>query len=268
MLGSWIRGHEHALELYAGQTSAVARKGKAKGRPQQPPPKRRPSGLAVVLAFAAAIGVAAALVVVALVTRGGDDEDTPPPAASPLLQLDGIPQDGIVLGAPDASVTFIEYADLQCPACRAYAEVTLPTVVDSYVRPGDVKAEFRGIAFIGPDSERALRLVQAAGLQDRLWNLQEALYRNQGGENSGWVTDDLVRRLAGEIPGLDVERLFTDADGPQVDALVQQAAAQAQEDEVRGTPTVFVQQGVEEPVQLEAHTPTDVAAALDNALGR
>jgi protein-disulfide isomerase len=131
-----------------------------------------------------------------------------------------------------------------------------------------VKLEFRGIAFIGPDSEKAVRLVYAAGLQDRLWQLQEALYRNQGGENSGWVTDDLVRRLAGEIGGIDVERLFLDAESAQVDALVQQAATQAEQDDISGTPSVLVQTGVEEPQKLEAHSATDIAAALDDALGR
>jgi protein-disulfide isomerase len=220
----------------------------------------------VVLAFAVAVGVAVALVVLAVVLRS-DDETTAPTSPTPVVELDGIPQDGIVLGSPSASVTLIEYADLQCPACRAYGETVLPTIIDQYVRPGDVKAEFRGISFIGPDSEKALRFVQAAGLQDRLWQLQDAFYRNQGGENSGWVTDDLVRRLAGEI-GLDVERLFVDAEGAEVDALLRQATSLAEQDEISGTPSVLVQAGVEAPVKVERPSATDVAVALDDALER
>jgi protein-disulfide isomerase len=220
----------------------------------------------VVLAFAVAVGVAVALVVLAVVLRS-DDETTAPTSPTPVVELDGIPQDGIVLGSPSASVTLIEYADLQCPACRAYGETVLPTIIDQYVRPGDVKAEFRGISFIGPDSEKALRFVQAAGLQDRLWQLQDAFYRNQGGENSGWVTDDLVRRLAGEI-GLDVERLFVDAEGAEVDALLRQATSLAEQDEISGTPSVLVQAGVEAPVKVERPSATDVAVALDDALVR
>ena len=220
----------------------------------------------MVLAFAVAIGVAVALVVLAVVLRS-DDETATPTNPTPVVELDGIPQDGIVLGSPSASVTLIEYADLQCPACRAYGETVLPTIIDQYDRPGEEKAEFRGISFIGPDSERALRFVQAAGLQDRLWQLQDAFYRNQGGETSGWVTDELVRRLAGEI-GLDVERLFVDAEGAEVDALLRQATSLAAQDEISGTPSVFVQGGVEEPVQVERPSATDVAVALDDALGR
>ena len=110
----------------------------------------------------------------------------------------------------------IEYADPQCPACRLYTEEFFPTLVDDYVRPGKVKTEFRGFPFIGDDSVKAYRFLLAAAEQDKLWNLAEALYRNQGRENSGWVTDDLVRRLAGEIPGLDVDKLFADAGSERI----------------------------------------------------
>jgi protein-disulfide isomerase len=234
---------------------------------KKPQAKRRPSGGRVVLAFAIAIGAAVALVVAALVLR--DDESSPPPTAAPLVDLNGIPQDGTVLGSPDAEATFIEYADLQCPACRAYAEVVFPTVVDDYVRPGSVKAEYRGLSFIGPDSEKALRFVLAAGLQDRLWNLEEAFFRNQGGENSGWVTDELVRELAGEIPGLDVEQLFEDAESTEVESMMEASAVQAEVDEVTGTPTILLQVGDDEPYKLDPGLgPAETAAALDDALGR
>jgi protein-disulfide isomerase len=243
----------------------VARKPKAKRK--QPPPPRRPSGLAVALAFGGAIAVAVALIVLAVVLRSSDEAAAPTPA--PVVELDGIPQDGTILGSAGARVTLIEYADLQCPACRAYAEVALPTVVNDYVRPGRVNTEFRGIAFIGPDSARALRFVLAAGLQDRLWHLQEALYRNQGGENSGWVTDDLLRELGSEIPDLDVERMFSDADGAEVSALIEQAAEQADAAEITGTPSLFVRIGDQEPYKLETGiSSTDIAVALDDALAR
>ncbi len=229
------------------------------------PEEKRPSGLMVALAFAIAIAAAAALVVAALVLRGSDD--AAPSAPTPAIDLEALPQDGTLLGSPNAGVTLIEYADLQCPACRIYTAAVLPSIVTEYVRPGRLKAEFRGIAFIGSDSERAARFVYAAGAQDRLWHLQEALYRNQGGENSGWVTDDLVRELAMQIPGLDVDRLFTDAKGAHVKTMVEEAAAQADAAEVRGTPSFAIQVRDEEPKLLELGvSSTELFAALDDAL--
>ncbi|MEX2613879.1 MAG: thioredoxin domain-containing protein [Gaiellaceae bacterium] len=231
----------------------------------RPTREKRPSGLVVVLAFSIAIAAATGLVVAALVLRGNDGA-APPPSTS-AIDFAGIPQDGTVLGSPKANVTLIEYADLQCPACRNYSEAVLPTVVADYVRPGKLNAEFRGVAFIGPDSEKALRLVYAAGMQNRLWQLQEALYRNQGGENSGWLTDELVRELASGIPGLDVGRLFADADTPEVAGMIEEVAGQADAAEVPGTPSLFIQIGDEEPYMLELGIGSaELFAALDDAL--
>lgn len=114
---------------------------------------------------------------------------------------------------------------------------------------------------------RGAAFVYAAGLQDRLWKLQEALYRNQGGENSGWVTDDLVRELAAQIPGLDVGRLFADADRAEVTSMIDETAAQASAAKVPGTPSFFIRIGDEEPYMLEFPIgSTELFAALDDAL--
>jgi protein-disulfide isomerase len=170
-----------------------------------PSAQARPSNKTIALAFGAAIGAAVMLVVVALSLR--NEGSVSPATPTPVVDLSGIPQAGNVLGSPSAKVTLIEYADPQCPACRAYTETMFPTLVDDFVRTGKAATEFRGFPFIGPDSVTAYRFLLAAGEQNRLWNLAEALYRNQGGENDGWVTDDLVRRLRADISGLVVERV-------------------------------------------------------------
>src|SRR5207249_2191796 len=103
--------------------------------------------------------------------------------------LSGIPQHGNALGSPKAGVTLIEYADLQCPYCGEFARNALPSLIQDYVRTGKVRLVFRGLAFVGPESDAALRASFAAGRQDRLWSFVHLLYTNQGAENSGWVTD-------------------------------------------------------------------------------
>jgi protein-disulfide isomerase len=235
---------------------------------KSPNTKDRPSRLAVGLAFGGAIAVAIALVLVAVVFRSGSDGTEAPPVETPTVDLSGIPQAGPILGEANATVTLIEYADLQCPACQQYALDIFPAIVESHIRPGQVKTEFRGFPFLGDDSVKAQRFVSAAGLQDRLWNLQEALYRNQGGENSGWVTDDLIRELANEIPGLDVDQLFVDAESEEVAQIVEQGIAQAQADGVPGTPTFFIQIEGQDPYVLQSGLSGEqLVAALDDALG-
>jgi protein-disulfide isomerase len=142
-----------------------------------------------------------------------------------------------------------------------------PALVNEYIQPGNVKTEFRGFPFIGPDSVKALRFILAAGLQDRLWQLQEALYRYQGGENDGWVADDLLRQRAGEIEGLDVARLFTDANSDEMADAADDAAAEAQAAGIPGTPTFFIRIGDAEPYFIDVGIDLEqLRAALDDAL--
>jgi protein-disulfide isomerase len=223
----------------------------------------RPSGRTVVLAFGVAVVAAAALVAVALLARS---DSSTPVTETPVVDLAGIPQDGRVLGPAEADVTLVEWADPQCPACRTYTEEFLPTVVDEYVRPGTIATEFRGFPFIGEDSVKAYRFLLAAGEQDRLWNLQEALYRHQGGENEGWVTDELIRELAGGIGGLDVDRLFVDAERDDIVAEAEGAEAVAQAAGIAGTPTLQIAIGDAEPYTLQVADVDQLRAALDDAL--
>jgi protein-disulfide isomerase len=216
----------------------------------------------VIAAFGVATLVALALVAAALVLRGGDTavSDAPP------VDFTGIAQEGALLGSPEAGVRLVEYADQQCPACASYATELFPVVLHEYVRPGLVATEYRGFPFIGEDSVKAYRFLLAAAEQDRLWQLQDALYRNQGGENDGWVTDELIRSLASDIDGLDVERLFSDAERADIVAEAEGADAAAQAAGITGTPTLLVAIGDEDPYLIQIRTADEMRAALDDAL--
>jgi protein-disulfide isomerase len=217
-----------------------------------------------VIAFGIALAAAVVLVAVAVLLRNGDS--TPAATASPVVDLQGIPQAGSVLGSPSANVALIEYADPQCPACRIYSESIFPTVVKEYVRSGKVATEFRGFPFIGGESVTGYRYLLAAGEQNKLWNLLEELYRNQGAENSGWLTEDLVRQLGAAIPGLDVDRLITDSNRPDIVAGASSAAAKASAAGIQGTPTLLVKIGDSTPYLIQVASADDMRAALDDAL--
>jgi protein-disulfide isomerase len=196
--------------------------------------------------------VIVALVAASLLLRGGDDSEsavTTTTTTPPSTLLDGIPQDRATLGAEDATVTLIQFEDLQCPVCKSYQEQGFPGIVEEYVRPGKVKLRFVGLAFIGPDSEKALLHVLAAGDQGKLWQLADVLYQNQGDENSGWVTDELLEQLSGELD-LDWEKLQADADGPSALQQANSMAAEAEQRGIPGTPWFYVQVGDGEPYEV------------------
>jgi protein-disulfide isomerase len=181
----------------------------------------------------------------------------------------GIPQEGIYLGDADAPVVLTEFADLQCPYCARFAEETLPVIIDEYVRPGRVRLAFRGLAFIGPESDGALRAALAAGEQGKLWQFVESVYRYQGPENSGWFDDDLARRLAREIDGLDVDRMLAERYSPAVERGLLSAAAAANRAGVQGTPSFYAaRDGVLEPVGDGALSAAVLRHALDAPVAR
>jgi len=151
--------------------------------------------------------------------------------------LDGIPQNGAVLGRPDAPVTLVEFADLQCPYCAQWSQVAFGEIVHDYVRTGKVRIVFGGLSFIGPDSEEALRFAHAAGGQHKLWNVVHLLYANQGPENSDWVSDELLRGIGEAIPGFRTERALDERASARVEQGIAGAAMLAERHEVRGTPT-------------------------------
>jgi protein-disulfide isomerase len=215
--------------------------------------------------------VVAVLIVVSL--GGGDDGDVPSIAVAgqeteQLLQ--GVPQDGNELGEPSAPVTLVEFADLQCPFCQQWALDVLPTLIDEYVRTGQVRIIFRGIAFLGPDSNEALRYAYSAGEQNKLWNVVDLTYKQQGPENSDWVTPELMRGIGEAVPGLDIDQYVTDADSDAVGQQLDDAATEAQAAGVQGTPTFLVGPtgGEVELLEYDQLTVDQFREKLDEALGQ
>jgi len=189
-------------------------------------------------------------------------------AADTAALLRGIPQNGMTLGSPKAPVTLVEYADLQCPYCRQFAVDAMPSIIADYVRPGKVKIDFRGITFIGPDSVKALQTAVAAGQQNKGWNVVDLLYHNQGEENTGWVTEPLLRNVLAAVPGLKVAKAVSASQSADVSSKIAEAQTQANTDGVQGTPTFFAGRtgGTLEQVPLKSLDAASMRPTLDRLL--
>jgi protein-disulfide isomerase len=239
------------------------------------PSPRRPRTLYLAVGAAAA-AVAGGLILASILTSGDDSAPaaddgatiTVVGAAESRALFAGLPQQGIALGRPDAPVTLVEFADLQCPFCAEWSRNALPELVRDYVRPGSVRIVFRGLTFIGPDSEKALRFALAAGNQGKLWNVVDLLYANQGGENEGWVTDDLLTAVGGEVPGLQVERALAERSSADVDAQLAAAETAASENGIGGTPSFAAGRtgGTLQVLELESLDAEALRPALDALL--
>jgi hypothetical protein len=147
------------------------------------------------LSLLAALAVVAVLAAVAVGGPGQDGPSKGGGSSAPESALRGIRQSGIVLGSPDAPVTMVEFADLQCPFCAEYHERVFPALLDRYVRTGKLRIELRLLRFLGPDSDRLARAASAAAAQDRMWQFVGLAYDRQGRENSGYATDAFIKNL-------------------------------------------------------------------------
>jgi protein-disulfide isomerase len=152
----------------------------------------------------------------------------------------GIPQDGTILGEKDAPVTLYLYEDFQCPFCGQFDREMFPDLVDDYVRDGEVKVVSETMAFLGPDSVTAARAAFAAGEQNHYWPYHTLLFENQGQENSGYVTDDFLRGLAEDTPGLDVQKWEDQRAGNSFTKELGAVQSRAQAEGVNSTPTLIV----------------------------
>ena len=117
----------------------------------------------------------------------------PPPVAS------GIRVAGSVMGEPTAAVTVDEWADLQCPACRAFALGTEPQLRTAYIATGKVRIVFHHFAFIGQESLWAGEALECAGEPNRFWDLHDRLYAVQGGENTGTFSKANLEKIASDL---------------------------------------------------------------------
>jgi protein-disulfide isomerase len=215
--------------------------------------------------FLAVVAVAVAIVVNLSDTAGGDAELEDVDVVK--SELRGIPQNELTLGDPQAPVTLTEFGDLQCPACKAFAEEALPSVIDSKVRSGVAKIEFRNYTIISEESTTAAAAAVAAGRQGRGWSFIELFYRNQGAEASGYVTDAFLTTVAKGAGVTDIGRWNRDRKGADVLGEVEATDAEASGLGFSGTP-FFAIQGPSKPgfkVLGPLRSAEEVEAVIDEA---
>ena len=144
----------------------------------------------------------------------------------------GIPQQGDELGLPSAPVTLVEFADLRCSHCKMFVDLSLPVLVDRYVRPGKLRIVFHNLPILGPPSVQAARMAVAVGLQGHEFEFIDAFFHRP----RGLVTDAALGQIAGQIPGVDVAAAMAARTSPTVEADLADARGLALRLSLEGTP--------------------------------
>lgn len=155
----------------------------------------------------------------------------------------------------NAAVTVTEYADLQCPACRAAHTVIVKPLIDKYGT--QIRYEFKHmpLSSIHRFAVEAAEAAECAADQGKFWEFVDIDFERQ----------DMLSRAALKQWGAELE-LDTALFDRCVDSHVKRDAVIASYEEgrelgVTGTPTFFVN-GERVESDLEA-----ISAAIDEAVG-
>lgn len=206
------------------------------------------------LAVAGGALLLALLLLGALLWVSGNQKDSPP--VDQLLR--GIPQEGLRLGDPDADLLLVEWADLECPSCRDFAQGELSEIIRKEVRPGRLQIELRQWPILGPSSTEAARAALAASLQNRYWQFVEYYYASQGEE----VTDEFLESVAREAGVPDIEKWKKDREDPRWDDELLRNDSDALRFDFQGTPSFALQRSGKKLQPLQISSPGELLRRL------
>jgi protein-disulfide isomerase len=138
-----------------------------------------------------------------------------------------------VQGAPDARYTLVEYGDYECPDCGQL----FGTLCELRADLGDeLRLAFRHYPRSGvhPHAQQAAEAAEAAGAQNRFWEMHDLLFRNQGA-----LKTKNLERYAQEL-ALDRDRFHKDLKTRAFEQRVREDFRRGVANGVYGTPGLFI----------------------------
>lgn len=144
-----------------------------------------------------------------------------------------------VMGLGQKGVTLVEWGDYECPVCGDYYQAVKQ--VDAQFH-NQIYFQFRNLPLtaIHPNAFAAARAAQAAGLQNKYWQMHDKLYTNQdqwaGASNPQTNFDTYAQQI-----GLNVSQFNRDYASDQVNNSINaDLAAFAKTGKEMATPTFFL----------------------------
>lgn len=171
------------------------------------------------------------------------------PSTAKAIPLSGSPSKG-----PDnAPVTVVEFADFECPHCRA----AVPMIDQMFAaHPGKVRLVYKFVALpMHVHAEPAARAAFAAGLQGKFWEMEHLLFERQ----DHLEQEDLERYA--RILRLDVPKWKADMTSAAANDRMAQDRKLEDDLQLKGTPTIYIN-GRELDIEEDESLEERVAAEL------
>lgn len=182
----------------------------------------------------AAVLLIAAFIVGAFFYKNQKTEQAAQLAAKNQISL--VRADAPSFGNADAPVHIVEFFDPACGTCREFYPLVKNLMA---AHPGKIRLTMRYAPF-HPGSDQVVKVMEAARKQGQFQQTLEALFSSQ----TVWVQNhtaqaDLIWSPLGGL-GLDMERIKSDMNSPEIARTIAQDLADAKTMNVTMTPEYFV----------------------------
>ncbi|HYV33860.1 MAG TPA: thioredoxin domain-containing protein [Candidatus Limnocylindria bacterium] len=141
------------------------------------------------------------------------------------------------LGSPKAKNVFIEYGDMQCPACAAYSDI-LNQVPATFTDTVFVFRYFPLIQIHKNSVESALA-VEAAGAQGKFWEMHDLLFAKQPDWEGMDEPMDTFVAYAQQVGVTNIDQFKNDITSKKYLASIQKGFTEAAGLNLPGTPSLF-----------------------------
>jgi protein-disulfide isomerase len=143
--------------------------------------------------------------------------------------LNGNPDDPVV-GNPQGDVVVVEFFDYRCPYCHKVAG----PLREAIRADGNIRLVMKEFPILGPDSQFAARAALASVQQGLYEPFHFALMAAKGN-----LDQKAVMTVARQV-GLNLERLQSDMQSPEIDAILRRNFQLAEILEISGTPAFVI----------------------------
>jgi len=156
-------------------------------------------------------------------------------------------------GLKDAPVWLVEFSDFQCLACKAFSAV-VRDLVNKY--PDKLLVAYRYFPLdIHPQAIPSAIAAEAAGKQEKFWEMEQLLFANQDR-----FSDTLYTELAAQL-GLDMNAFTTSIQDPATKQIVTNDTTYGNSIGISATPTFFLN-----GVKLSLFTPADLTKEVEKII--
>jgi len=121
-----------------------------------------------------------------------------------ILNKENLIQGSTMLGNPNAKITIVEFGDYQCTFCYKFHDETMKKINQEYIKTANVNFIYKDFPLNGEQSILASEASYCAQEQNKFWEYHDTLYNNWGGENTGWITENVLQGFARDL-GLNLD---------------------------------------------------------------